>query len=551
MSKSTKSTPIKDEATRSQSTMGMDSLVVNAIPISSIPPISPAKKVKKTSKKEKTPQVGLNSSSPSASIKKTKKKSKKSKTELRRSFTMSELHVDPLPSSGVATPIINPAEENVDASGKNPLNLGLDVSNSVETLDVENPAVSENLGKSVPNPPIAVDATIGASTETNDDCAAESLKKTGPETHVASSVVTPDAEPNVVPDPVSKVVPRTEEKGKAKKRKAPPTSDSEFEPETDNGSARWKFVYHRRLALERNLKEDILQCQSVVEAIEYAAIPEYRQVFVRGKCVKFSPTVINQYLQRHTEEVADLKVTDNEVYKVITGGRVKIWPTKAKLAATSLSPLYAILNRVAAHNWVPTTHSGDVARGLGKFIYAVGTKAKFDYGSYFFHETLSHAMTYAVEKPVAFPTLLCNVILEQHLDILRSTDVPCTRKGGLTIEQRLLEGTNVAASVGSSVQAGVLSRKQMIADLTEASRALEARKLKIDRVIEALKAEEAAEITEGEPDRQEGIETSGSEDGTEDMMEDSDEIRRGGVYSRHELVFPDGFGYDLLLTLGV
>ncbi|PNX68413.1 hypothetical protein L195_g063967, partial [Trifolium pratense] len=74
-------------------------------------------------------------------------------------------------------------------------------------------------------------------------------------------------------------------------------------------------------------------------------------------------------------------------------------------------------------------------------------------------------------------------------DILRSTDVPCKRKGVLVIEQRLLDGTNVAAGVGTSVQAGVLTRKQMIADLTEASRALEARKLKIDRVIEALKAE--------------------------------------------------------------
>ncbi|PNX85094.1 envelope-like protein, partial [Trifolium pratense] len=390
------------------------------------------------------------------------------------------------------------------------------------------------------------------------------------------------------PKPVSKVIPRNEEKQKVKKRKAPPTSDSEFEPETDvaassstsrksigrnkvpqsvpyapldnvsfhleNESARWKFVYPRRLALERNLKEDILQCQNIVDAIEYAGLiktvcgldkcydrlvkeflinvaencddptsPEYRQVFVRGKCVKFSPTVINQYLQRNTEEVADLKVTDNEVCKVITGGKIKVCPSKAKLAATSLSPFYAILNRVAAHNWVPTTHSGDVVRGLGKFIYAVSTKAKFDYGTYFFHETLSHAVTYAVEKPIAFPTLLCNVILEQHPNILRSTDVPCKRKGKLTIEQRLLTGTNVAAGVGPSVQAGVLSRKQMIADLTETSRALKARKLKIDRVIEALKAEEAAETAEGEPDGQEGAETSGSDDGTEDMVEDSDE----------------------------
>ncbi|PNX66396.1 hypothetical protein L195_g063030, partial [Trifolium pratense] len=51
-------------------------------------------------------------------------------------------------------------------------------------------------------------------------------------------------------------------------------------------------------------------------------------------------------------------------------------------------------------------------------------------------------------------------------------------------------------------------------------RALEARKLKIDRVIEALKAEEAAE---GEPDGQEGQGTSGSDDDTANLEEDSDE----------------------------
>ncbi|XP_045791330.1 uncharacterized protein LOC123886038 [Trifolium pratense] len=379
MSDSTKSSPTKNDGVPS-----LQQMVINTIPLSSIPPLSPAKKVKKASKKEKTPRVNVNSSSPSASIKKAKKKSKKSKFESRSTFTMSELHVDPLPSSGAATPVADPTVENADASGKNSLNQNLDVPNPAETLGLKDPAISGNLGKS------------SADKET----AADKVVNENPEVIIVNETTVSD---------------------------------------------KWKFVYHRRLALERNLKDDILECQSVVEALEYAASPEYRQVFVRGKCVKFSPTVINQHLQRSSDEVAALKVTDNEVCKVLTG---------------------------------------DVARGLGKFIYAVGTKAKFDYGSYFFHETLSHAMTYAVEKPVALPTLLCNIILEQHPDILRSTDVPY---------------------------------------LTEASRALKARKLKIDRVIEALKAEEAAEIAEGEPAEQEGVETSGSDDDTEDLKEDSDE----------------------------
>ncbi|PNX64954.1 hypothetical protein L195_g062362, partial [Trifolium pratense] len=43
-------------------------------------------------------------------------------------------------------------------------------------------------------------ANIGASTETNDAVADESLQKTAPETHVAPSVATHGAAPNVMPD---------------------------------------------------------------------------------------------------------------------------------------------------------------------------------------------------------------------------------------------------------------------------------------------------------------------------------------------------------------
>ncbi|CAJ2647227.1 unnamed protein product [Trifolium pratense] len=523
MSKSAKSSPTKTDATPS-----LQKVVIDAVPLTTIPSISPTMRRKSVAKKEKLSRTSINPSSPSSTIKKTKKKSKKSRTKSRRAYTMSELHVDPLPSKDVPTPVVDTTEDDVDTSGKNSLNQNSDVPNSVENLGLEKPTVSENLGKSVPNSPIAVNTDVDAVTETNVDASTESPTKIDTETHVMPSAATHGATPNVVPDvttslaqenlvdysesdespppkatdketvpdkavndnpevilvnettasdkavptnseasvarrtrsrvnkgvetastpvqtpktskagkatgkkhvygppkPVSKVVPRSE----TKKRKAPPTSDSDFEPETDvaasgstsrksigrkkvpqtvpyapldnisfhleNGSARWKFVYHRRLALERNLKDDILECPLVVEALEYAGLmktvvgldkcydrlvkeflinvaancndpasPEYRQVFVRGKCVKFSPTVINQYLQRDSEEVAPLKATDNDICKVLTGGKIKVWPSKAKLSATSLSPFYAVLNRIAAHNWVPTTHSGDIARGL-------------------------------------------------------------------------------------------------------------------------------------------------------------------------------------------
>ncbi|CAJ2645642.1 unnamed protein product [Trifolium pratense] len=152
-------------------------------------------------------------------------------------------------------------------------------------------------------------------------------------------------------------------KKKSLKRKEPPSSDSDFERETsvatssgtsrrsvegkkvsvsvpyapldnisfhlENGSTTWKYVYHRRLALERNLKGDVLKCKNVVDVLTHAGLmrkmtdlgdcfdmlvrefvvnvadncddlknPEYMEVFVRGRCVHFSPSIINKFLGR-------------------------------------------------------------------------------------------------------------------------------------------------------------------------------------------------------------------------------------------------------------
>ncbi|XP_045802177.1 uncharacterized protein LOC123895728 [Trifolium pratense] len=348
MSDSGKSSPTKNEDVPSPQ------VAINAIPLNTIPAISPTIRRKSVAKKDKSSRTSTNPSSPSASIKVSKRKSKKSKSESRRSFTISELHVDPLPSSGVATPVVKAAEVNVDTSGKNSLNQNLNVPNPGETLGLKDPAVSEKLGKTAPNPPTVVDTNIGASTETNEAVAAESLKKTTPETH---ENIEDHSESDESPQP------------KSADKETVPNKVVDENPEV--------VIVNETTVSEKLVKEFLI---NVADNCNDPASPEYRQVFVRGKCVKFSPTIINQYLQRDSDEVTPLKVTDNEVCKVLTGGRIK-----------------------------------------------------------------------------------------------------------------------------------------MIADLTETSRALEARKLKIDRVIEALKAEEATETVEGEPNEQEGEGTSDSEDGSEDM----------------------------------
>ncbi|XP_050896916.1 uncharacterized protein LOC127103728 [Lathyrus oleraceus] len=170
---------------------------------------------------------------------------------------------------------------------------------------------------------------------------------------------------------------------------------------------RWKFIYQRRLALERELRKDALECNKVMKLIEHAGLmksvtdcdnkknKDFIKVFVRGKCVQFSLDVINRYMVRCEDEQVEIEVTDNLVCKEIT--------TKQ----------------------VPANHTSTIAIGLGKFIYVIGTKTNFDFEAYVFEQTLKHVGTCAVKMPIAFPSLICGVTISQHPDfvqVLRAAD---------------------------------------------------------------------------------------------------------------------------------
>ncbi|PNX57995.1 putative envelope-like protein, partial [Trifolium pratense] len=99
-------------------------------------------------------------------------------------------------------------------------------------------------------------------------------------------------------------------------------------------------------------------------SIDNPLSPEYLKVYVRGKCVDFSPAIINQHLGRCDVPAPELEISMNEVCKTITGDKVRMWPRAGKLSAAKLTTKYALLNKIAAANWVPTTHSNSVATGL-------------------------------------------------------------------------------------------------------------------------------------------------------------------------------------------
>ncbi|MCI41283.1 envelope-like protein, partial [Trifolium medium] len=88
---------------------------------------------------------------------------------------------------------------------------------------------------------------------------------------------------------------------------------------------------------------------------------------------------------------------------------------------------------------------------------------------------MKHGKTLAVKLPIAFPSLLCGIILNQHPEILVKEYIACKRESPLTIGARQSEG------ISSKTATGTMTRKEMITNLKS--------------IITALELEEANEVT--------------------------------------------------------
>jgi hypothetical protein len=395
----------------------------------------------------------------------------------------------------------------------------------------------------------------------------------------------------------SKIIPKVTSEKKSKKRKMVESSDSEYENvETDvphipvsaqkksagkktlaSGSAvptdnisfhypdyahRWKYVFHKRLALERELGSNILEINEVVDLIKYAGLEptvtnlgncyeklvkeflvnipddcdnlmsqDYHVVYVRGKEVKFSPTIINRFLGIDESQCTDTELNYNQVCKVITANQVRVWPKKGKIPAVMLFVKYAILNRIGAANWVPTTHSCDIATNMAKLIYSIGTKTKMNIGAFIFELTLRHGKSEAVKLPIAFPTLLTGIIFDQRPGILSAADVPKKRESPLTLHFKLFESRHVADLVGTSAPTstpitaaagtGLMTRKEIVTALKDTCRYLEERKVLFERMILALENEEAG--VGNEDGGMKGVNDGVAEDNAADEVAEEEE----------------------------
>ncbi|KAK2369565.1 hypothetical protein QL285_082691 [Trifolium repens] len=328
-------------------------------------------------------------------------------------------------------------------------------------------------------------------------------------------------------------IPKSYLKEKSQKRKRKPESSSEFEPDveddvpdimskkrkaasstsfhTEDRGQRWKIVVQRRIATERELSTEALSYKEIITLLEEAKVvktvmgvgrcyeklvrefitnlteectkeesDDYHKVQLREKNIDFSPTTINKFLGRSVEAESNKILSMDKITEEITSGQAKQWPKKGLLPTSKLTVKYAILNRIDTTNWAPTNHSSGITPNLAKLIYIIGTGKKLDFGKHVFEQTMKHVETNATKLPIAFPSLITEIILSQQPSILLPEEYESRRPPPISFNRKLFGEPHVPdiefkekEAVETSAPLDKSSQKKVLAEFIQVSKELD------------------------------------------------------------------------------
>ncbi|WJX29405.1 hypothetical protein P8452_18051 [Trifolium repens] len=293
----------------------------------------------------------------------------------------------------------------------------------------------------------------------------------------------------------------------SKKRKA--ATSTSFH--TKENQQRWKIVSQRRMAIERELSSEALSYKEITTLLEEAKLMKtvlgvgkcyerlmrefiinltgecaeegsdsYHKVQLREKNFDFSPTTINKFLGRSVEAESNKILSMDKIAEEITAGQAKNWPKKGLLPTSKLTVKYAILNRIGTANWAPTNHSSGITPNLAKLIYLIGTGKKLDFGKHVFEQTMKHVETNATKLPIAFPSLITEIILSQQPSILLLEEYESRRPPPISFNHKLFAEPHVPdiefkekEAVETSAPLDKSSQKKVLAELIQVSKELE------------------------------------------------------------------------------
>ncbi|XP_050897146.1 uncharacterized protein LOC127103964 [Lathyrus oleraceus] len=232
---------------------------------------------------------------------------------------------------------------------------------------------------------------------------------------------------------------------------------------------KWRFVTQRRVAVERELGKETVEVKEVMELIKVAGL--MKTVTALPHCYE---GLVKEFIMNILEE-------SYEVCKVVVrAGQVKEWPSRKHLFASKL--------------------------------------------------TVKHASTNAVKLPIAFPSIICGIILSQHPGILRASDIPSRRKTPLSIHYKIFEGSHVNDIVMTSAKREPTSKGSLIDQLKETCKELDngimlakARKEALEVLICSLEKEEVEKAEKDSESNSQSNGSSGSSEGSKGTSEDTSE----------------------------
>nr|GME03465.1 uncharacterized protein LOC109166667 [Ipomoea batatas] len=105
--------------------------------------------------------------------------------------------------------------------------------------------------------------------------------------------------------------------------------------------------------------------------------PMYGKIYLRGKFYDFTPSLINDYMGTSTIENST-SINSEQVAQELTAGNVSF--EKNKIKAASLTSKYAILQKIALVNWMPSLHENTVKWSLAELLYKIGKRIKINFG---------------------------------------------------------------------------------------------------------------------------------------------------------------------------
>ncbi|XP_019150551.1 PREDICTED: uncharacterized protein LOC109147344 [Ipomoea nil] len=140
--------------------------------------------------------------------------------------------------------------------------------------------------------------------------------------------------------------------------------------------------------------------------------PMYGKAYLRGKFYDFNPEIIIAHLETTSEE-QNIQLESEQVIQELTAGNVSY--DKKKIKAASLTSKYAILQKIALVNWMPSLHETTIKWSLAELLYKTGKGIKVNIENIVYSQIINLAESSESKASLIFPNLIQSILSKQGL----------------------------------------------------------------------------------------------------------------------------------------